>query len=235
MIRIAALLIPAALALAACNSDNSTPAPPAYPTNTTIPTVTPSNDWSIRYSPSQPNQPELTAAGLPIIAFPTASSCPQPPSSNLTNLPGLCNHVDYVTRPALPTPLTTSLTISYVVAGSCVLDYETELGNTAGDPPQLTLLLEHTGDEALNIFSYRWYSTPRGALTPGAHTLTVPLAIAHWSDVQGPPPGTAAQFEDTIANLYAVGFVLGGGNAAGHGLFCKSGSGTLTVTSFTSP
>ena len=120
------------------------------------------NAWSIRYSPGEPTVPALTAAGNPIITFPADVSCPQPVSSDLSNTPGLCNHVDYVTR--TPMALSTSITISYTVAGNCVLDYTTQPGNTVGDPPQLTLLVEHTGDAALNVLYYRWYSTPRGAL-----------------------------------------------------------------------
>jgi hypothetical protein len=219
------------LALAACNSDNSTPAPVELPISTEP--ALPANPWTIRYSPGMPAEPAIAADGAITINFPMGGACPQPVSNNLTNAPGPCNHVDYVTR--TPIALNMSITVNYTVAGDCVLGFDTEMGNTAGDPPQLTLLLEHTGDAALTVFSYRWYSSIRGPMTAGTHTLTVPLTIAHWSDVQGPPPGTNAQFVDTLANLAQVGFVLGGGNAAGHGLYCKTGTGTLTINSFTSP
>ena len=151
-----------------------------------------------------------------------------------------CHQVDYVTR--TPIPLSKSLTLTYTITGTNpVFAYQTETGNTSGNPPHLTFILDASqSDPGLIDPALRWYAYPTGGpaaspLTLGTHTITVPLAFASWGDAAGTPPGTAAQFNGVLASAYQMGSVLGGGNAQGHGLYLKSGSATLTINSLTSP
>jgi hypothetical protein len=224
-----ALVSMSALALAACHSNSDNPPPPVP-----VPVWAP---WSIRYSPGMPTAPSPTATGF-TFNFPTNTpgACPRPvpvvvPSNSDGNP---CKQVDYVTRTAMP--LSTSITIDYTITGTNpVWSYYTETGNTAGAPAELTLMIEHTGDDALVNPVYRWDSNIRTPIAPGHYHITVPLNFANWAAVAGTAPGTQAQFQDVLNNLYAVGMVFGGGDSAGHGLYLTSGSATFTLNSFTSP
>jgi hypothetical protein len=230
----------AACALAGCSSSGSSPGIPSIPTSSATP-------WTIRYSPGMPDFPTPVGSGF-TFNFPIGGSCPQPipnPDSNEDGSP--CHQVDYVTR--TPIPINGSFTIDYTIAGSNpVFSYYTEPGNTAGDPLQLTLMIEHANDQALTNGTWRWDSNVRIPFAVGPYCTgstganfnlhchaTIPVNLSTWAAVAGSSPGTQAQFNDVLANLGAEGFVLGGGDSAGHGIYLTSGSATFTLNSFTSP
>jgi hypothetical protein len=191
-----------------------------------------SSGWQCRYCTGG----SVTGAG--VVTLPIGGSCPAPRAGNNPQDPSFnvsaCRHVDYVTRG--PMPLNGSITLDYTVSGNNpVFGYTTAAGNTAGAPPQLTLMIEHANDQTLSNGLWRWDSNTRIPISLGHQRVTVPLSFSNWAAVAGSSPGTQAQFNDVLANLGAVGFVLGGGDSAGHGLYLTSGSAVLTVNSFTSP
>jgi hypothetical protein len=222
-----------ALALAACSHDNN-PTP--------IPTPL-GNGWSIRYSPSMPSQARDNGNGTFSFDFPVGGACPQPmpPFVPFNGDGSPCHHVDYVTR--TPIQLSNSVTLTYTVTGNPVFGSDTntnEVSNGGGSPPHVTFIIDAStsgGDPGLTQGWLRWYAVPAGgSLTPGTHTVTMPLTFANWGDAGGATPGTAAQFNAVLASFDSIGFCLGGGAYAQcHGLYLKSGSATFTINSFTSP
>jgi hypothetical protein len=117
--------------------------------------------------------------------------------------------------------------------------------NTCPGGPTVRLLISTPGpltDWTGATLPYtRWYSAPQ-ALTPGDHTLIVPLDAAAWTDVftdradsQTPPRGQsrppAAGFRAALAHP-RVGLVFGGGCFAGHGVGVVGGAARLTLTMF---
>jgi hypothetical protein len=80
--------------------------------------------------------------------------------------------------------------------------------------------------------SYRWYgSFATKTLTPGEYEIVAPLN-ANWTAVMTSSAATNPQgFEAAVAEADQVGFVLGGANGYGHGVFA-TGPARLVVTEF---
>ena len=80
--------------------------------------------------------------------------------------------------------------------------------------------------------SYRWYGTfATQAITPGEHVIVAPLN-ALWTAVETSSARTNPRgFHDAVAGADQVGFVLGGGDGYGHGVFA-TGPARLVVTEF---
>lgn len=103
-------------------------------------------------------------------------------------------------------------------------------------PSQLTLYFQQAGDNwsARGPFeTYRWYATfaTKMPITPGVHRIVAPLG-ANWTAVQTSSARTnPAGFREALANADQVGFVLGGGDGYGHGVFA-TGRARLVVTDF---
>jgi hypothetical protein len=214
------VLVLGSLGLAACNGSSS-PSPASDP-------------WTIRYSPGMPTAPTPNASGGFAFEIPLGGSCPAAPTTPPDFNVSACHHVDYVTR--TPMPLSGTLTLDFTISGdNPSFGILTTATNNCSTPPSVSLLLEHTNDAALNVMSYRWWAIKDAPIVLGHNVLTVPLTFANWADTSGPPPGTAAEFADALANLGAVGMTFGGGCARGHGLYLNSGSATFTINSFTSP
>ena len=81
--------------------------------------------------------------------------------------------------------------------------------------------------------AYRWYGTfaTHSPLRPGTFEMVAPLD-GNWTAVERSSARTnPAGFRDAIANADQVGFVLGGGDGYGHGVYA-TGRARLIVTDF---
>lgn len=108
---------------------------------------------------------------------------------------------------------------------------------TAPDLPSiLTLYFQRGGDNWSGrgrFETYRWYATfaSQSPITPGDHVMVAPLA-GNWTAVERSSARTdPAAFRDAIIGADQVGFVLGGGDGYGHGVFA-TGRARLIVTDF---
>ena len=100
----------------------------------------------------------------------------------------------------------------------------------------ITLYFQRGGDNwsARGPFeTYRWYATfaTKSPISPGEHVMIAPLN-ANWTAVESSNAQTnPAAFREAMENADQVGFVLGGGDGYGHGVFA-TGRARLTVTEF---
>ncbi len=81
--------------------------------------------------------------------------------------------------------------------------------------------------------TYRWYATfaSQMPITPGDHQIVAPLN-GKWTAVQkSSAESSPAAFRDAILNADQVGFVLGGGDGYGHGVYA-TGRARLIITDF---
>jgi hypothetical protein len=103
-------------------------------------------------------------------------------------------------------------------------------------PSMITLYFQRSGDNWSGrgpYEAYRWYATfaTHMPVTPGEHVLVAPLG-GNWTAVRTSSARTnPAAFRDALANASEVGFVLGGGDGVGHGVFA-TGPARLVVTDF---
>ena len=103
-------------------------------------------------------------------------------------------------------------------------------------PSMLTLYFQRAGDNWSGrgrYEAYRWYATfaTQTPITPGEHVVAAPLD-ANWTAVMTSSARTnPLGFRDAIANADQVGFVLGGGDGYGHGIFA-TGPARIVVTDF---
>jgi len=105
-----------------------------------------------------------------------------------------------------------------------------------GAPSILTLYFQRAGDNWSGrgrFEAYRWYATfsSHSPLQPGEHEIVAPLN-GNWTAVQTSSARTnPAAFRDAVAEADQVGFVLGGGDGYGHGVYA-TGPARLIVTEF---
>jgi hypothetical protein len=103
-------------------------------------------------------------------------------------------------------------------------------------PSMITLFFQRRGDNWSGrgrFETYRWYATfaTQTPLTPGDHVMVAPLDGA-WTAVETSKALTdPAAFRAALADADQVGFVLGGGDGFGHGIFA-TGPARLIVTDF---
>lgn len=102
-------------------------------------------------------------------------------------------------------------------------------------PAAITLYLQRRGDNWTGrgpFEAYRWYATFATQVpTPGDHEMVAPLS-GNWTAVQTSSARTnPAAFRAAIAEAGEIGFVLGGGDGYGHGVFA-TGPARLIVTDF---
>lgn len=151
---------------------------------------------------------------------------------------------DYLFTDAPPLAGAHALTAVFTLTLSpgATLNARFEASNTCPAGPTVRLLISTPGPltnwMGATLPYTRWYSDPI-ALTPGDHTLTVPLDGAHWTDVFAdradattPPRGQsqspAAGFQSALTHP-RLGLVLGGGCFAGHGVGVVSGTGRFEL------
>jgi hypothetical protein len=103
-------------------------------------------------------------------------------------------------------------------------------------PSMITLFFQRRGDNWSGrgrFETYRWYATfaTQTPLTPGDHVMVAPLDGA-WTAIETSKALTSpAAFRAALADADQVGFVLGGGDGFGHGIFA-TGPARLIVTDF---
>ncbi|HVL78775.1 MAG TPA: hypothetical protein VM346_05755 [Sphingomicrobium sp.] len=100
----------------------------------------------------------------------------------------------------------------------------------------LSLYFQRAGDDWSSrgpFEAYRWYSTFRthSPIGPGEHVLTIPLN-GNWTAVMTSSARTNPMgFRQALAEADRVGFVLGGGDGYGKGVFA-TGPARIVVTDF---
>ena len=100
----------------------------------------------------------------------------------------------------------------------------------------ITLYFQRAGDNWSGRGRFetdRWYATfaTHAPLTPGDHVMVAPLD-GPWTAIETSRATTSpAAFRAALANADQVGFVLGGGDGFGHGIFA-TGPARLIVTDF---
>jgi hypothetical protein len=103
-------------------------------------------------------------------------------------------------------------------------------------PSIITLYFQRRGDDWSGrgpFEAYRWYATfaSQSPITPGEHVIVAPLS-GKWTAVEtSSAGGNPAAFDAAVAAADQVGFVLGGGDGYGHGVFA-TGPARLVVTQF---
>jgi hypothetical protein len=102
-------------------------------------------------------------------------------------------------------------------------------------PSMITLYFQRRGDTWSGrgrFETYRWYATfaTKTPVTPGNHVLVAPLD-GPWTAVETSRARGNPAFRDAVAEADQVGFVLGGGDGYGHGIFA-TGPARLIVTDF---
>lgn len=103
-------------------------------------------------------------------------------------------------------------------------------------PSIITLYFQRAGDNwsgTGRFETYRWYATfaSQMPIEPGEHVLVAPLD-GRWTAVETSSATTSrAAYRDALAEAERVGFVLGGGDGYGHGVFA-TGPARLIVTEF---
>lgn len=103
-------------------------------------------------------------------------------------------------------------------------------------PSLITLYFQRGGDTWSGrgrFETYRWYATfaTQSPIAPGDHVISAPLD-ANWTAVQtSTARNNPLAFRDALANADQVGFVLGGGDGYGHGVFA-TGPARIVVTEF---
>jgi len=104
-------------------------------------------------------------------------------------------------------------------------------------PATLSLFFQRAGDSWSGKRQYehfRWYATHANRITlrPGEHEVSLPLSGSNWKSLSAATGDQVpAQFHDALANAERVGFVLGGGLSAGHGVYA-TGPARFTLLSF---
>ena len=105
-----------------------------------------------------------------------------------------------------------------------------------GMPWIITLYVQRRGDNWTGrgpFEAYRWYATfaSQMPISPGSHQIVAPFS-GKWTAVMNSSSySNPAAFRDALANADQVGFVLGGGDGFGHGVFA-TGPARLIVTDF---
>lgn len=100
----------------------------------------------------------------------------------------------------------------------------------------ITLYFQRSGDNWSGrgrFETYRWYATfaTQAPIEPGSHEMVAPLS-GPWTAVETSSARTSpAAFRAALAATDQVGFVLGGGDGYGHGVFA-TGRARLVVTDF---
>jgi len=103
-------------------------------------------------------------------------------------------------------------------------------------PSMITLYFQRRGDNWSGrgpFEAYRWYATfaSQSPISAGDHEMVVPLT-GNWTAVErSSARSSSAAFQAALADAEQVGFVLGGGDGYGHGIFA-TGPARLVVMDF---
>jgi hypothetical protein len=103
-------------------------------------------------------------------------------------------------------------------------------------PSIVTLYFQRRGDDWSGegkFEAYRWYATfaSQSPITAGEHEIVAPLDGAWTAVISSTARNNPAAFRDAISSADQVGFVLGGGDGYGHGVYA-TGRARLIVAEF---
>lgn len=134
-------------------------------------------------------------------------------------------HVHYVTAPTGSLAGKTRIVVRYRIdaAPGVVLSPQ----EAPGAPATLALYFQRRGDNWSSrgpFEHFRWYATHanRKQLTPGEHEISLDLNGRNWKSLRSATGADVPeQFAAALADAGRVGFVFGGGAAAGHGVFAS--------------
>jgi len=137
--------------------------------------------------------------------------------------------------PQLGSTMTATFTVSDVT-GTFTYGGEPSCGGTTGN---VRLAFESIPPGSKFAYTNYWWAdvSPASAvLANGTVTLTILVDPAQaWSDWNGQPSsGLPAEFSAAASNMTAVGLSFGGGCFFENGVGTTDGSGSLTLTNFTS-
>lgn len=138
--------------------------------------------------------------------------------------------VHYVTMPTGPLTGKSRIVLEYRVETS---DARLVPRHFPDKPGTMTLYFQRAGDDwSRDMHMYRWYAVatthePR----PGTTSVEARLDDNWISMMHSPSSAYRADFEAALAHAARVGFVLGGGDGLGHGVFA-TGPFRLVVTAF---
>ena len=170
-----------------------------------------------------PVHPSTAHAGW-TFDFPKGTNC-----SNKYKCPG----VHYVTtKYAKALPYKSTLTISgeITVTNEPTFNYQLESTNTCLSPPNARALIQKENDD-LYASNGRFWSNPIAIpLVPGKFSVTIPLDIDNWSNVDGKRDKSG--MKTLLANMGRIGLTFGGGCFFGHGINVSGGAAKFTVTNF---
>lgn len=111
-----------------------------------------------------------------------------------------------------------------------------EAATAPGSPAMITPYFQRRGDNwtAKGPYeTYRWYATfaTHSPIVQGEHVIVAPLQ-ANWTAVQTSSARTnPVAFRNAVENADQVGFVLGGGDGYGHGVYA-TGRARLVILDF---
>ncbi len=167
------------------------------------------------------------SVGMPL--HPTAG----PNGTLQINLPRPPGSVHYVTFPHGSLRGKSRIVIRYRIEAAP--GTRIEASTAPGTPGIITPFFQRAGDNwtARGRFeTYRWYGTfATQPLRRGEYQIIAPLS-GRWTAVQtSSATSDPAAFRDAIANADQVGFVLGGGDGYGHGIYA-TGPARLIITEF---
>jgi hypothetical protein len=200
--------------LSACggssNQGSNSSAPPVSPPG-------PGTSWSMNYG-RPPGAVTMQPGDW--FDFPVCQLAPAPEDPSKLSLP--CS-VNYVERPWVPLIGKQSVTLKYEITGTDpVFSFQTNPNNVCPGDASLSLLLHRAGDN-LSFQYHRWFSQSSAKkLQLGRFEYAVPLQMSSWTPVY--PPGIQTLFDQALAEIATIGFVLGGGCFAGHGVALTGGS-----------
>lgn len=135
----------------------------------------------------------------------------------VTIMPGA--ELDGVTAPR--GPIAGSIKLRYRVSGGGLT-----ASDASGATPILSLYVQRAGDDwsARGRFStYRWYSTTPLPLTPGEHSIVVPLTPDRWHSVTGAgAKDLPREFFDALASRGVLGVGFGSWDGRMHGVQARA-------------
>ncbi len=208
-----ALCVAGALLLAGCGGGNSPPGP--APVNPPFHgAISPQAPWTI-----------------------TQSSSPRALSNGSFAFQGCANAQtcwdSYVEVPLPVSILGNSIySLTYTITGDATWVNDSS-GNTCGGPPSLTLLLHRQGDLMALVPGFRYFSLMNLMVPLAVGTTTITNAVgdpSKWVSADGSNGSANPQlYIDAITHLASVGFGLGGGCFAAHGVAVNNGSATFQI------
>lgn len=181
------------------------------------PSAAAARQWALEFAINMPQHPTLAGEGFYIdLPYPSADA----------------GSVHYVTRPAGDLSQYSRIVMTYRVEMAPGVRIEPR--GYPGSPAMLTLYFQREGD-ALSAAheAYRWYASfaTHTPIVAGEFTLEAPFS-GNWTAVLTSSRQNNPQaFEDARRNAARVGFVLGGGDGLGHGVYA-TGAARIVVTSF---